>query len=178
MLWLNGTFGVGKTTTAHSIAATTERWRVFDAELVGYMLRAYLDGIHFDDFQDLGAWRRLVPSVAREVTSLTGADLLVVQSVLVEDYWSELTRGMRREGLELFHVLLDCDESVLRDRIAADQDDPSAAEWRMRHVDTYRAARGWMVDAADLVVDTANAEPKVVASRILDALEEESRRSE
>lgn len=63
MLWLNGTFGVGKTTTAKSIATMTDRWRVFDAEIVGYMLRAYLDGVDFDDFQDLSAWRGLVPSV-------------------------------------------------------------------------------------------------------------------
>lgn len=111
------------------------------------------------------------PVGPREVASLTGADLLVVQSVLVEGYWSELTQGMEREGLEVFHVLLDCDESVLRERIADDEDDPGAAEWRMSHVDTYRSARGWMVEAADLVVDTASAEPKVVASRILDALE-------
>ena len=170
MLWLNGTFGVGKTTTADTITAMTDRWRVFDAEIVGYMLRSYLGGVHFDDFQDLGAWRRLVPSVAKEVSMVADADLLVVQSVLDEGYWSELMDGIEREGLAVFHVLLDCDESVLRRRIAEDRDDPGAAEWRMSHVDTYVSARGWMADAADLVIDTGDAEPEVVARRIIDAL--------
>jgi hypothetical protein len=170
LLWLNGTFGVGKTTTARSIESGSDRWRLFDAEVVGYMLRTYLDGVAFNDFQDLAAWRRLVPSVAKEVVALTGADLLVVQSVLVEHYWSDLMGGMNDEGLEVFHVLLDCDESVLRERIVQDAEDPGAAGWRLDHLSFYRAARGWMTAAADLVVDTSSADPTAVAQRVLEAL--------
>jgi adenylylsulfate kinase-like enzyme len=170
LLWLNGTFGVGKTTTALTIESASDRWRLFDAEVVGYMLRSYLDGVAFNDFQDLAAWRRLVPSVAKEVSALTGADLLVVQSVLVESYWSELRRGMNDEGLEVFHVLLDCDESVLRERIVRDEEDPGAAGWRLEHLSDYWAARGWMTATADLVVDTSNSDPTAVAQRVLTAL--------
>ena len=151
----------------------TDRWRVFDAETVGYMLSAYLDGVDFNDFQDLKAWRRLVPSVASEVVTLTGQDLIVVQSVLVEDYWSELAHGLAREDLQVFHVLLDCDESVLHKRIADDEHDPRAADWRRSHVDGYRSARGWMMDTADLVVDTTSTDPVRVAARILHELEQE-----
>ena len=63
ILWLNGTFGVGKTTTSRCIAEVSAEWHPFDPEWVGYMLRANLDGVPFDDFQDLAAWRRLVPHV-------------------------------------------------------------------------------------------------------------------
>ena len=170
ILWLNGTFGVGKTTTARNIATTTERWRLFDAELVGYMLRAYLDDVDAEDFQELDAWRRLVPSVAKEIITLTGAELLVVQTVLVERYWRELAEGMEREGLQVFHVLLDCEDSALRARIAGDEDDPGAADWRLSHLDEYRSARAWMIEAADLVVDTTRCDPVVVARGILQGL--------
>jgi adenylate kinase family enzyme len=42
IIWLNGTFGAGKTTTARELVATTPGARLFDPELVGYLLRAIL----------------------------------------------------------------------------------------------------------------------------------------
>jgi hypothetical protein len=170
ILWLNGTFGVGKSTTTRHVVEAEARWRVFDPEWVGYMLRANLDGFDFDDFQELGAWRRLVPQVASEISSTTGSNLIAVQTVLVATYWSELRHGMEREGLGPFHVVLDCDESTLRARIADDLEDPGAAEWRLRHVDEYRTARAWMIDAADLVVDTTRCDAASAARLILAAV--------
>jgi hypothetical protein len=171
ILWLNGTFGVGKTATSRCITRLSAEWHPFDPEWIGYMLRANLEGVGFDDFQDLAAWRRLVPLVASEVTLLTGKNLLVTQTVLVEHYWEELRLGLEAQGLEVFHVLLDGDEAMLRTRIASDEGDRDAEAWRLRHLDVYRTARAWMFHAADQVVDTTTADPSDIAALILDALQ-------
>jgi hypothetical protein len=42
IIWLNGTFGVGKTATALVLAETMPNARLFDAETVGYLLMAIL----------------------------------------------------------------------------------------------------------------------------------------
>lgn len=172
IVWINGTFGVGKTTTAGLIRQHRPGWRVFDPEWVGFMLRANLSDLAVDDFQDLPPWRVLVPSVAHQIASLTGDDLLAVQTVLVHEYWDELRGGFAHHGLELFHVVLDADESVLRERISADQIDEGARQWRLDHVATYRSARSWMVAAADLVVDTSQVGAPEVASQILGSMRE------
>ena len=60
IVWVNGAFGAGKTTTA---ARLTEMWkgsRRFDPEQVGYALGNNLKDIPFSDFQDLPPWRPLV----------------------------------------------------------------------------------------------------------------------
>ncbi|MFZ0324133.1 MAG: hypothetical protein WAN48_08395, partial [Actinomycetes bacterium] len=68
ILWLNGPFGGGKTSTAEALAAARPQWRVFDPEVVGYFLRAALpDVTDVDDFQDLPAWRPLVAASLHEV---------------------------------------------------------------------------------------------------------------
>jgi chloramphenicol 3-O-phosphotransferase len=170
ILWLNGAFGVGKTTTSRCVAGLSGEWHLFDPEWVGYMLRANLEGVEFNDFQDLAASRRLVPLVAREITLHTGTDLIVCQTVLVEQYWEELLLGLQAQGLEVLHVLLDCNEAVLRSRIASDEDDRDAEEWRTSHLDAYKAARTWMLNAADLAVDTTSADPGDVARLILNAV--------
>jgi hypothetical protein len=68
LVWINGPFGVGKTTAAQQIRERDARWRIFEPESVGYMLRANLAEVTLDDFQDLPAWRTLVPVVAHELT--------------------------------------------------------------------------------------------------------------
>ena len=167
IVWINGPFGVGKTTIAGLIREREPEWRLFDPEWVGFMLRANLSDLAVDDFQDLPPWRALVPSVAHQIASLTGDGLLAVQTVLVEEYWDELRFGFAHHGLELFHVVLDADESVLRERISADQIERGARQWRLDHLAAYESARSWMAVGADLVIDTARLSAPDAASRIL-----------
>lgn len=171
ILWLNGTFGVGKTTTARAIREEAPAWRSFDPETVGYMLLANLRDTPVSDFQDLAAWRSLVPRVAAALATDTGSDLIAVQTVLVEHYWTELSAGARALGLDVRHVLLDCDEAVLRERIRADEDERGAEAWRIDHLTEYAEARPWLLRAADLFIDTSAMPPELVASRILATVE-------
>ncbi len=169
LVWLNGAFGVGKTTVAGLIGKSPGRWRPFDAEWVGYMLKANLtDRSLAGDFQHLAGWRRLVPIVAREISDLTGEPLVVVQTVLVEQYWEELRIGLSDQGFEVFHVFLDVETSALRARIEGDLARPGvdARQWRLDHIAEFDSCRSWMAMAADLVVDTTAMAPEDVAKSI------------
>lgn len=169
ILWINGTFGVGKTTTSELIVKAGARCRVFDPETVGSMLHHNLRDFGADDFQDLQPWRRLVPQTLSAVHGFTGADLVAPQTVLVEDYWTELHAGMTASGLDVFHVVLDCDEATLRQRIETDEVEVGARQWRLDHLDRYRAASRWMNAAADLVLDTTQMSPSDTATAVLAA---------
>jgi broad-specificity NMP kinase len=169
LVWINGTFGVGKTTTGNLVVAETE-WRLFDPEHVGYLLAANLKDLQFDDFQDLPPWRTLVPVVADQIRRLTGcAAMVAVQTVLVEDYWNELRHGLADHDLPVFHVVLDCDETELRRRIDSDEVESQAREWRLEHIEKFQSARPWLTQSADLVIDTTGLTPEAVARRVVDA---------
>ena len=155
LLWLNGTFGAGKTTTARAVVARSESLRIFDAEHVGYMLMANLQGIEVSDFQDLSAWRKLVPIVARQLEVASGQQLVVVQTVLNRGYWAELRAGLAEEGIDVLHVVLDIERQELVRRIESDENDPGAMQWRLDHVQTFEDSRNWMLSDADLVVDVS-----------------------
>ena len=62
----NGTFGVGKTTTARLLSQRNQRLRLFDPEWVGYMLRENLSDYPVTDFRHWESWRVLTPVVADE----------------------------------------------------------------------------------------------------------------
>lgn len=170
IVWINGTFGAGKTTTARELVGLRPELRLFDPEWVGYMLAANLKGIEITDFQDLAAWRELVPVVARQLTEISGQSLVAVQTVLSADYWADLRTGLSAQNLRLFHVLLDAGVDTLRARIVNDDEERSAERWRLDHLPAYAAARPWLTAAADLVVDTAALRPSEVAERISAAL--------
>ncbi len=168
--WVNGTFGVGKTTTATAIVERQPRFRLFDPEIVGYMLQAQLKGVEFDDFQELGAWRRLVPLVAAEVAETTGQGLVAVQTVLSEHYWKELHSAIVDRGFQVFHIVLDCGPDALKARILADEAERSAEGWRLDHIEPYQRSRSWLLGAADLVVDVETRSPDQAAADIIGRL--------
>ncbi len=170
IIWLNGTFGAGKTSTARELALLLPGARLFDPEWVGYMLRANLSDLEFTDFQQLPPFRTLVPVAAREIADLTGQHLIAVQSVLVESYWRELAAGFSRLSLPVFHVLLDADADVLAQRIKTDEVEREACQWRLDHLPGYAAARPWMQAAADLVVDSTALPAAEVAAAVARAV--------
>ena len=172
IVWLNGTFGVGKTTTSAHLTADDERLRPFDPEWVGYMLANNLQDHEVSDFQHYPSWRRLVPCVADEIVHVTGQHLVAAQSVLVEDYWLEIKAGLTELGHGVFHVLLDADAETLHARIDADDQEPARIRpWRHRHVEVYESSRPWLRTAADLVVDTVTLGPHDVSRQVLGAVD-------
>lgn len=167
IIWLNGTFGAGKTTTARHLVDTLPGVRLFDPEYVGYMVAQHLRDSTFTDFQQLSPWRALVPTVMDEISRFTGQGLVAPQSVLVESYWRELHAGFRAYSLDVVTVLLDADPYVLEARIRGDEVERQASAWRLDHLAEYAAARTWMVAAADLVVDSTTLTPTEVSAAIV-----------
>ncbi len=170
IIWVNGTFGAGKTTISHLVADRSPGLRLFDPESVGYMLRPNLTDYPVRDFRDWESWRVLTPIVADEVARFSGQSLVAPQTVLEEAYWDELVHGLSQRGHDVLHVLLDADEDSLRARIEADIELAVASQGRLDHLSRYANARGWMSRRADLVVDTTELTPDEAADLVWDAV--------
>jgi hypothetical protein len=167
IVWLNGTFGAGKTTTARELVSLLPESRIFDSECVGIMLREthLLDSVPVKDFQDWRPWRPLVVETARQVLDYVGGTLVIPQTVLVQRYWSEIHTGLSDAGLIVHHFVLHTDHDTLARRIAADTDEPAAAQWRMDHLDAYDESLSWLSQQAQLI-DTTHTPPPAVARAI------------
>ena len=140
IIWLNGPFGVGKTTVAARLVDRLPHSAMVNPERLGWVLRRTVGAFRPGDYQDLTLWRagtvRLTSRRAR-----TAGTVVVPMTVLRPDHLDEILGGLRSDGHRVHHVLLDAAPEVLRRRIAAERDDPAAGPWRHRHVETYLAAR-------------------------------------
>jgi len=95
IVWLNGTHGVGKTTTAALVQQLIPDSRVFDAEKVGETLMDVHPGLpKTDNFLHWPPWRPLVVETARRILDYTGGTLVMPMTVLVEPDWREISQGL------------------------------------------------------------------------------------
>jgi hypothetical protein len=170
IIWVNGAFGVGKTTTSALLASKSSRLRLFDPESVGFMLRPNLRDHPVRDFRDWESWRVLTPIVADELVRFSGQSLVAPQTVLEEAYWDELVRGFTQRGHDVFHALLEADEQTMRARIERDKELAPARQGRLTALVRYAEAREWTVRRADLLVDTTHLTPHQVADHIWEAV--------
>ncbi|CAA9367405.1 MAG: ATP/GTP-binding protein [uncultured Nocardioidaceae bacterium] len=170
IVWLNGTHGAGKTTTSALLQPLIPNSRVFDAEKVGETLMDITPGLpETDNFQHWPPWRPLVVETARRVLDYTGGTLVMPMTVLVKDYWQEISAGLAAHGIAVRHFVLHADPGTLRQRIEADTV-LGPPTWRLRYLEPYaEAARTWLHDEAE-VVDTTHLTPIQAATRITEAV--------
>lgn len=125
-MWLNGAFGVGKTSVAKELVALLPDARLCDPERIGsVMRRTFWRG---RDYQDVPLWRTLakrqVGRVGRKGTAI------VPMTVTSRDVFEQVTERARV-------FLLTASEEVLRARIA---ESGEALEWRSSQLDRCLAA--------------------------------------
>ena len=161
IIWLNGTFGAGKTTTSKELAALLPDSRIFDAERVGEMLTPVLASVKVTDFQQWPPWRSLVVATATQVLDFVGGTLVVPQTVLVQEYWQEISAGLAEAGIPVRHFVLHATREELVRRIEGD----GGSQWRMEHLDAYEAALPWLAGEAE-ILDTTDREPGRIAAMI------------
>lgn len=155
IIWINGPFGVGKTTLAARVPDAT----VYNPEIIGGFLQRTIGLFRPGDFQDLPAWRS---AVVRGIARRRGT-VVVPMSVLNPDYLSELLDGLRARGREVLHITLHASREELTRRIESDTADPAAREWRLAQLERYQHAAAGLA-AHGPVINTTGLTPAQVRS--------------
>ncbi len=172
VVWLNGPFGVGKSTTSRLLAQARPDWVLLDTERVGELLMPVL-GPHrpVPDFQDWPAWRSLtIASILAVSAEFDHRRTVVVpQTVVVRAYFDELAAGLAGAGLDVAWFTLDVDSGEHRRRIAEDAEMPGSW-WRTQRRADYDTARPWLSELTTLI-DTTRLTPEQVVAAVLAAVD-------
>lgn len=176
IVWLNGPFGGGKTTTAAELDALLPEVVVFDPEQIGGAIAPTLGGIEpVPDFQDWRPWRELVVAAMVSLDRYTERTVVAPQTVVVEQYWDEIVSGLTAAGVEVRAFTLDSTPEEHERRIAGDTVTTATLEeikihdgyvgWRRHRAADYRAALPWLAERTE-VIDTTLLRPAEVAKEI------------
>uniref|UniRef100_UPI0036EAD61C NUDIX hydrolase n=1 Tax=Streptomyces sp. NPDC058274 TaxID=3346416 RepID=UPI0036EAD61C len=180
IVWINGAFGAGKTTTARELIELIPNSALFDPEVIGGTLTHLLPPkrlAEVGDFQDLPIWRRLVVDTAAAMLADLGGVLVVPMTLLRQEYRDEIFGGLAARRIPVRHVLLAPAETILRERIAGREVPPELPDGEMRvrqwsydHIEPYRAALATWLTADAHPVDTSALAPYEAALRITEAV--------
>ncbi|MFJ8114229.1 NUDIX domain-containing protein [Streptomyces sp. NPDC096132] len=180
VVWINGAFGAGKTTTARELIDLIPNSTLFDPEVIGGALPHLLPPkrlAEVGDFQDLPIWRRLVIDTAAALLGEVGGTLVVPMTLLRQEYRDEIFGGLAARRIPVRHVLLAPAETILRGRIAGREVPPDlpdgeirVRQWSYDHIEPYHAALASWLTADAHLVDTSHLTPYETAVRIAEAV--------
>jgi hypothetical protein len=127
IILINGSFAVGKTTTAELLVPRLYHSMLYDPEIVGTGLAHIARPIEkFEDFQDLTAWRPLVVETARVLKQVYGRTLVMPMTIWHRPYFEEITAGLRQVDPHLYHFCLTAREETLYARLEQRQHEHTA----------------------------------------------------
>ncbi|MFJ4201008.1 NUDIX domain-containing protein [Streptomyces sviceus] len=180
IVWINGAFGAGKTTTARELIELIPNSTLFDPEDIGAAVVRLLPPKHLaevGDFQDLPIWRRLVIDTAAAMLAELGGTLVVPMTLLRQEYRDEIFGGLAARRIAVHHILLAPAETILRERITGRETPPTLplgemgqGRWAYDRIEPYRAAlAAWLAADAHLI-DTGALTPYETAVRIAEDL--------
>jgi AAA domain len=130
IIFINGPFGIGKTTTARLLVERIPSALLYDPEHVGALLRATISWLErVNDYQDFRLWPILTVAGARLLSSRRR--LVIPMTVLRRDRFDFITSRLRKGCPDLLCVRLTAPREVLRQRILGSSE---GQQWRLDHI--------------------------------------------
>ena len=120
LIWINGAFGAGKTTTAYELRRRLPEAYVYDPENIGYFLRRNTPPqCHTPDFQDMPLWRRFNYETLRLIADAYAAPVIVPMTLVSPAYYEEIIGRLRSEGVDVRNMVLCASRETILKRLRA-----------------------------------------------------------
>lgn len=166
IIFLNGSFGVGKTTAAELLVSRLPNSLLYDPEEVGYFLRKIVRPIEtFEDFQDLPMWRTLVVTTARLLKQTYGRTLVMPQTIWYRPYFDEIMDGLRQCEPDFYHFCLTASAETIHRRLSNREHTPEARIWIEQRI--QRCVSAFESPAFAVQIATDDKTPEAIVDEIL-----------
>lgn len=134
IIWINGAFGAGKTTTAHELHRRLPGSHLYDPENIGYFVRKNAPrGIDEGDFQDLPIWRSFNRDMLKLMADKRAGTIIVPMTLVNPRYFDEIVGELRADGVEIRHFALLASRETLLRRLKTRGD--GSDSWPARQID-------------------------------------------
>ena len=134
IIWLNGPFGVGKTTLANLLHQEIPNSILYDPELLGDFFQENLPkAVCPEDFQDYPIWRQTTVQIIRDLATKTGQVIIVPMTVFKKEYCQEIIEQGLIEDMCVQHYILVAEKETILDRLNKRTQENN--NWALKHLD-------------------------------------------
>ncbi|WP_440896963.1 AAA family ATPase [Amphibacillus sp. Q70] len=118
IIWLNGAFGSGKTSSAFELKRRLPNSFVYDPENIGYFIRKNTPAeSHKSDFQDHEEWRSFNYQMLKYISATYDGTIIVPMTITNRRYYDEIVQKLIDDGIPLKHYILYADKVTLLKRL-------------------------------------------------------------
>ena len=119
IIWINGAFGSGKSTTAELLHSKIEISHIYDPEQVGYFLwDSFPIGMkEKGDFQELEIWRSINYKIIKHMHDNYNGILIIPMTITNIDYYNQIIGNLIKDGVKVYHFILNVDKDNIKHRL-------------------------------------------------------------
>ncbi len=162
--WLNGAYGVGKTTVAERLKPLLRNAHVFDPELVGNGIRDnYPEPLFRETYEEYPVWLETNYRLLKDLYERYDGDIVAPMTLLREGSYSAIIQRLLDDGILVKYVYLDADEATLKHRMI-DSGREKSDSWCVRHIPVCLAVQASETHAVH--IPTVNRTPEDIADEI------------
>ena len=130
IIWINGSFGVGKTSTAELLKNKLDKSIIYDPEEIGGFL-SNLFNHEKDDFQDYELWRTLNSDILKYMCSIY--EIVIVPMTITNiNYYDEIVNKLEDDGIIINHFILCASKENIINRLDSRN---NSTKWAYDQVD-------------------------------------------
>lgn len=163
IIWLNGSFGVGKTMVATNLNKNLNRSIIYDSELIGTFLMDNLP-IKKNDFQDYELWRTINYDILKYL-SCSYDTIIVPMTITNKKYYDEIVVRLRGDNIDIKSFILTASKENLIKRL---DKRGNSTEWTYQQID--RCCKAFETDFDGIKIDTNDNDIGKVVNSILDLI--------
>ncbi len=133
--WINGAYGVGKTTLAEYLHETNPNSFIFDAEEVGNAIRDNLPKELFKGyiFEEYELWFKTIIDLLVLISEKFEGDIYVPMTLCYPDSFSKIKIALDDKNIIIKHILLVSDYQTIHDRIIGRGEEENC--WCIKNID-------------------------------------------
>lgn len=163
ILWVNGAYGVGKTSVCKELQNKIPDSHLFDPEDIGDGIRNVLPpSLWKDDFQDYPFWRNATASLLQLAAEAYRGVILTPMTVVTASYQREILEPLRGAGIPVCPVTLLASRETILARLLGRGEEPDA--WCIRQID--RCARALESEIEGYPIETEGKSVPEIAEEI------------
>jgi hypothetical protein len=132
VIFINGSFGIGKTVVSQLLVQQLRHSVLFDPEPIGVaLLRLMRTWRRVDDFQDLNVWREISTHFIGFICRFRRS-VVVPMAFSNEAYLRQFVTYVRERGNETFHFCLTAPLAIVQERLRSREIGNGPTEWQLR----------------------------------------------
>lgn len=163
--WINGSYGVGKSTIADCLKRRLGKAHIFDAEEVGNAVRDNYpkecrESVIFEGYE---LWREMNYLLLRDISEKFQGDVIVPMTLVLDESCHDILCRLQADGFQVEHIILDADWQTIHDRILSRGEDEDC--WCMANIQMCLDVHCKWLDA--LHINTADRTPEQIVNEIL-----------